>query len=106
MSLVSNIVAASAEIEKLSEKAGLPIDKFIKAATVLRERELFEQSNRRSTDDEKAAIMKYLGDLNGSISPDLPVGDILAGAGVRKVQGTMSFASRELKRVLQITHSR
>lgn len=106
MSIVGNIVAVSAEIEKLSEEAGLPVDKFIKAATVIRKRELDEQSLRRSTDEEKAAITKQLDALNGNLSADVTIDDILIGAGVRKVQGTKSFASRELKRVLQLTHSR
>jgi hypothetical protein len=89
----------------LAEKAQQTIDAFVTASAVLEDHQNSLNDARRASADEKAAIKNYLEAHATAMSLDLPASEILAGAGVRKVQGTSSFATRELKRVLQLTHS-
>lgn len=101
---MSNLLKAANELAGLAKKAELPMDKFVRTLAVLDEHEMEQQTERRANPEEKEAITKALTELNGELSSDLPVSEILARAGVRKAQGTASFAKREVKRMLEITH--
>lgn len=103
---MADLLKAANELGGLAEQAGLPLDKFVKVLTVLNSHQLAEQSERRANPEEKEAISKAIAALNGELSADLPVSDILAKAGVRKAQGTAGFAKREVKRMLEITHQK
>jgi hypothetical protein len=86
--------------KRLADEAGQPLDKFLAAATVLEKYNLEQLQARQATSDEKAAILRALDSINGAISEDLPITDILASAGVRSIQGTKSFARYQVKRLL------
>lgn len=92
-----------AEIAELADKAGLPVDKFCKAATVLEEKQAALDKARQSQPEEKELIYKAIEEMDGHLSVDTPVSDILARAGVRSVQGTRSVATRGVKQYL-LTH--
>jgi hypothetical protein len=96
---MSSLLKAAHELSGLAEKAGLPMDKFVRTLAVLDEHEMAQQSERRANPEEKEAITKILAGLDGELTPDIAVSDILARAGVRKAQGTTSFAKREVKRL-------
>ena len=103
---MADLLKAANELGGLAEQAGLPLDKFVKVLTVLNGHQLAEQSERRARSEEKEAISKAIASLNGELSSDIAVSDILAKAGVRKSQGTAGFAKREAKRVLEIAHQK
>jgi hypothetical protein len=86
--------------EKLAEEASLPIEKYIKAAAVTEKYNLQQAEARQATEAEKEMIMQALQSLNGHISEDLPPSEIIASAGVRKIQGTMSYARYQIKQLL------
>jgi hypothetical protein len=91
------------EMVDLAALAEQPVNAFIKAAGVLEQHRNAQQEARRATVEDKASITAYL--ESHTISNDLSAADILAGAGVDKKQGTSSFATRELKRQLALTHA-
>lgn len=95
-----NLLNAATELGGVAKEAGLPLDKLVHVLSVLDARQTAEQNERRAMPAEKEAIAKALGDLNGAITPDLPISEILARAGVRKAQGTSAYAKRELKNAL------
>ena len=101
---MNHLLKAAQELNSLAKKADLPFDKYIKALSVTQEHEEALQNERRACPAEKEAIAKTLAELNGQLSPDLPVGEILSRAGVRRAQGTVSFVKREVRRLLEITH--
>ena len=95
------------EMVQMSAEAKQPIDQFVRTAQILEAHALKQQGLRRATPEEKETLAKYLEGLaaGGHLSSDLPSVDVLEGAGVRKVQGTTSYATRELKRILLIANS-
>jgi hypothetical protein len=86
--------------KRLAEEAGQPLDKFLTTAFVLEKYKLEQEQARQATTDEKETILKALDSMNGAISEDLPLADILTSAGVRNVQGTKSFLRYQIRKLL------
>lgn len=93
------------ELKSLADKAGQSIDAYITAIAVQEQHDKELSEQRRASADEKTKISQYLDSLS-NVNREMSAADIVAAAGVRKVQGTKSFATRELKRVLQLTHKK
>lgn len=97
---MASLTSTIAEIKDLATKAKLSTDQFINAATVLNERQTELDNSRRASPDDKAAIDAYLAQVNGELNSDMPIGDILASAGVSKKQGTSNYARAQVKKLL------
>jgi hypothetical protein len=90
-----------AEMVSLAKEADLPIEKFVKASAVLENDQLRKEAGRRATLEEKEAISRYLSGMGPAAGDQqLTADDICAAAGVRRVQGTSGYATREFRRLL------
>lgn len=97
-----NLLNAATELQRLARKAELPYEKYVNALATYDEYEKAQRDERRAHPAEKDAITRAVSELNGELSPDQSVSDVLHRAGVRTAQGTRSFAKREVKRVLEL----
>lgn len=87
----------------MAAHAEMTIDKFMSAIAEYDSFRRKQHDARASNEEERTAIINQLKSLNGALSPDTPIMDVLANAGVRRNIGTAIFARKELQRQL-LTH--
>jgi hypothetical protein len=88
------------ELEELAAQTKVPPQQILTVAAALEKREERVLESRRATADDRAKIDAYLGTLNGAVSDDLPISDILTGAQVAKKQGTSQYAVRAKQKMI------
>lgn len=88
------------QIQGEADEAGLNPEKYMKAVAVRQAHQVAEETARRASEDDKEKIKAELTRRDGELTIDTPISEILAMAGVRKVQGTSSFTRQEVRRLL------
>src|ERR1700746_1352497 len=86
--------------KELAKKANVPLDKYLDSVLMHQEYINAQAKARGAESEEKEKIMAYLNSLNGNISADITPADICTAAGVKRKQGTMSYARYQVTQIL------